>query len=200
MVDFGYIYKVKIGDKFYFGQTVNANERKARHKYHLRKNKHANKYMQNSYNKYQEFDFYVVCSCPKDRMDEIEQMYIDKYIKNKNLLNINKDVKQVCSSYVMTEEHKEALSLSSKNRIVSDETRKLMSESAKKRIKENGIGHLDYDKSNGNNPNAKIVLNIENGFFYESIKEAAEVYGYKRSTLNAKLVGNLINNTILSKV
>lgn len=44
---------------------------------------------------------------------------------------------------------------------------------------------------------AKIVLNLENGIFYESCKEAAKVYGYPHSTLKCKLNGNMKNNTCL---
>jgi hypothetical protein len=44
---------------------------------------------------------------------------------------------------------------------------------------------------------AKIVLNLENGIFYESCKEAAKIYGYAHSTLKCKLNGNMKNNTCL---
>lgn len=44
---------------------------------------------------------------------------------------------------------------------------------------------------------AKIVLNLENGIFYESAKEAAKIYGYPHSTLKCKLNGSMKNNTCL---
>ena len=44
---------------------------------------------------------------------------------------------------------------------------------------------------------AKIVLDLRNGIFYDSCREAAEVYGYNHSTLKCKLNGNMKNNTSL---
>ena len=44
---------------------------------------------------------------------------------------------------------------------------------------------------------AKIVINLESGIFYESCKEASEIYGYNHSTLKSKLNGINKNNTSL---
>lgn len=44
---------------------------------------------------------------------------------------------------------------------------------------------------------SKIVLNIENGIYYQSCKEASIIYGYKHSTLKSKLNGTNKNNTNL---
>lgn len=42
---------------------------------------------------------------------------------------------------------------------------------------------------------AKIVLNLDNGIFYESCKEASLLYGLPHSTLKCKLNGSMKNNT-----
>lgn len=44
---------------------------------------------------------------------------------------------------------------------------------------------------------AKVVLNLENGVFYESCKEASLFYNIPYSTLKCKLNGNMKNNTNL---
>lgn len=44
---------------------------------------------------------------------------------------------------------------------------------------------------------AKIVLNFENGVFYDSCKEASLIYGFRHSTLKGKLNGSSKNNTNL---
>ncbi len=44
---------------------------------------------------------------------------------------------------------------------------------------------------------AKIVLNLENGIYYDSCKDASNIYGYTHSTLKGKLNGNYKNNTKL---
>lgn len=43
----------------------------------------------------------------------------------------------------------------------------------------------------------KILLDIETGIFYLSIKEASEIYNIKRTTLNAQLTGQNKNKTNL---
>ena len=42
---------------------------------------------------------------------------------------------------------------------------------------------------------AKIVLNLQNGVYYQSCKEAAFAYGYKHSTLKSMLNGTNRNKT-----
>jgi len=46
-------------------------------------------------------------------------------------------------------------------------------------------------------PRCKIVLNLENGIFYESAKEASAVFGYKKTTLVCMLNGTRRNKTSL---
>jgi len=43
----------------------------------------------------------------------------------------------------------------------------------------------------------KLIFNIENGVFYDGIQEAANSIGMKRTTLNARLVGQIKNETNL---
>ena len=49
----------------------------------------------------------------------------------------------------------------------------------------------------GNHQNSKIVLDIQNGVFYESVKELSLLYNINYSTLKNKLSNNtrLKNNT-----
>lgn len=45
--------------------------------------------------------------------------------------------------------------------------------------------------------NSKILISLNTGIFYNSIKEAALIYNIKRTTLNAMLRGQLKNKTDL---
>lgn len=47
----------------------------------------------------------------------------------------------------------------------------------------------------GNNPMAKIVIDIESGVFYYSASEVAELFKINKYTLRSKLNGSLKNNT-----
>ena len=66
------------------------------------------------------------------------------------------------------------------------------------KMRESKIGKMAWNKGkkgvNGIS-NAKLVLNLENGVFYESCKEAASIYNKKHSTLKSKLNGTNSNNS-----
>ena len=64
---------------FYIGSSKDIRERFNHHKSELRNNKHANTYLQNSWNKYGElnFGFYVIEFCDEDKRYDREQYYID---------------------------------------------------------------------------------------------------------------------------
>lgn len=56
---------------------------------------------------------------------------------------------------------------------------------------------LGLQTKGGNNANAKLVLNLDNGIFYDYVGEAAEAYGIKRTTLTGQLNGTNKNKTRL---
>lgn len=59
-----------------------------------------------------------------------------------------------------------------------------------------GENNPNYGRKTGNNaPNARLVLNMENGIFYKSAKEAAISMNIKSATLINALLGYRKNNT-----
>ena len=65
------------------------------------------------------------------------------------------------------------------------------------RVMPKGEKHCNYGKRGSLVHNSKLVLNKENGVFYESVKEAAESINMKYATLKKKLIGRNPNNTNL---
>lgn len=76
------------------------------------------------------------------------------------------------------------------------------------------VNHIDLNKSNNalanlevvtqkqnidhscvNEANGRIVLNTINGFFYYTVKDAAEAIGMSDSALNKRLLGKIKNDT-----
>lgn len=86
------IYEIKIGQYYYIGKDM-LNKRKREHLNLLMKNKHYNKFMQNAFNKYKEFNFSVIeegdFSKAELNQKEIEtiKFYRDKYTR-KNVMNL----------------------------------------------------------------------------------------------------------------
>lgn len=85
----GYIYRIDIGPKYYYGQTKRLKTRKAEHFRKLRKGIHDNCYMQNSFNKYRRCSFVEVCTVLDiEDLDEVEQLFIDLHIDERDCLNM----------------------------------------------------------------------------------------------------------------
>lgn len=86
------IYEIKIGQYYYIGKDM-LNKRKREHLNLLIKNKHYNKFMQNAFNKYQEFNFSILEEGDFSREElnqkEIETIkaYREKYSKE-NIMNL----------------------------------------------------------------------------------------------------------------
>jgi group I intron endonuclease len=77
------IYKIYCegNNKVYIGSSVNVRKRRNEHLHHLRGNKHPNRHLQHSYNKYGEasFGFSVVLECEKEILLIEEEKCIRKY-------------------------------------------------------------------------------------------------------------------------
>lgn len=129
------IYQIRniINNKLYVGSAVNMRARWQKHLSKLRHNKHDNSHLQNAYNTYgsENFVFEIIEHVQdKSKLIEREQHYIDA-------LNVINDGYNICPfagntlGVYHTEESKKKMSIAHRN--ISDETRKKMSESGKKR-------------------------------------------------------------------
>ena len=85
-----YIQNTKNG-KLYVGQSKRLNERRNRHFYQLRHNKHWNSHLQNSFNKYGEenFRYGVIQYCNESELDELEIAYMKLFNVKKHGFNIS---------------------------------------------------------------------------------------------------------------
>ena len=84
------VYKIlnnKTGN-FYIGSSVNMRKRKSQHSLELRKNQHANTFLQNAWNKYGEdnFTFEILWYCSRDEQIDAEQKFMDLLKPKYNLL------------------------------------------------------------------------------------------------------------------
>ena len=142
--------------------------------------------------------FEVIHECEESQLNELEVYYINLYDSVNKGLNIALGGRNAR----LTEEHKNKIRNSllgkkhTKERI--EKTRKSktgqkMSEKQKQKMRE--IVRFNYKFLYGGR---KMVLNLENGVFHESAKEAAYCYGYVYNTFKGKLAGNKPNNTNLT--
>jgi hypothetical protein len=115
---------------------------------------------------------------------ELEKTLIKKYgrINNKTGILCNMtDGGEGISGWRHTDETKEKMSKSHKGKVFSDKTLKKFSEA----------------KMGDKNHKSKIIINTQTGVFYNTVTEAANSLGWKRTRLQAQLDGQNKNNTYL---
>ena len=156
------IYKIEnlVNNKVYIGQSVNIEERWYSHIHSLEQGHHCNKHLQNAWNKYGSkcFSFTILELCTEDRLTEREQYWIDYYggINSNNSYN-SRDAGNKGSLSIETKEKLREIGLGKpawnkglslddirvqkyanalRNRTLSDEMKKRISETVRKRHQE----------------------------------------------------------------
>lgn len=141
---FGAIYRIRIGDYYLFGSTLDLKGRKANHIWNLRRGTHINSTLQELYNIHKEFRFKIVQeNIPEDILRHVEDIWIGancaKKADGKNGLNV---INGHCVNY--TEDLRQHRSFTMKNRLAklskeekNDIARKMIATKAP-RIKEIG--------------------------------------------------------------
>lgn len=86
----GTIYQIRIDKYFYYGSTSSFDSRKRKHLRLLELGAHPNPKMQNAYNKYQEFEMFVVEEVEVGSLLEVEQVYINDNFEIESNLNISR--------------------------------------------------------------------------------------------------------------
>lgn len=131
------IYKITIGEWFYYGSSNDIRRRGWGHKYSLKNNKHCNTHMQRVYNKYNTFKIECVEEVNNNEdLIIVEQKYLDQYVGTDNCLNLN-----VLANGSFVSPEKQAKSLNAMREANTgakrtEESRKRMSEAAKNRYKD----------------------------------------------------------------
>lgn len=187
------IYKLTAPDgSIYIGQSTNLEQRRLAYK---SGNCKGMPKLYNSFLKYgalnHKFDIILFLEDKNpENLYKFEQFYISQYKENGfNMLNSINAAKEIYPEghifksrvYVKTIEHRLLIGIAHKGKKRSPE-----------HCKNNGLAKLgQYPAS------AKRVIDLDAMTIYESARVAAEVYGYKHSTLKAMLNGQRKNKTTL---
>ena len=126
------IYKIvnQIDGKIYVGSAKDFTNRWYRHRRHLSKNSHPNRHLQNAWNCYgeEQFKFEIICRCPPSCLLGMEQFYLNKYFDNcVNCYNIL-PLAGSTLGYKHSETTKSKIALSEGGKLVSKETKLLLSQ------------------------------------------------------------------------
>lgn len=182
----GGIYKITnlVNGKIYVGSTGRSlQRRKLEHFKDLRKGNHHNRHLQFSFNKYGEsnFLFEVIEYIPKNNLStseykqtllKAEQYWIETLDSIKHGYNIRLTPESNLG-LKMTSETSKKISKIHKGKIVSESTRKKLSEAHKRAGKWVGENNYMFGKRGSNNPKSISVVNINTGEIFGSIVEAS---------------------------
>lgn len=165
------IYKITntITNDFYIGSSIDVNKRFLQHLNKLLNKTHRNCYLQRSYNKYgkETFIFELLYKCPKEYLIILENKCIEVFNPKYNLKRSENN------RVVHSEETKIKIGLAGKNRNVSEETRKRISEGKKGHTKSSETLYKIF--KNSKLKKTVIQYDLHGNFIqsFESTREAA---------------------------
>jgi len=180
------LYKITIGDYYYFGSASKITSRKSAHKRSLEDGKHVNKFLQRAWNKYKEINFEVLLYCTIDQALIEEQRLIDIHHGDGKCMNLSTNAKNAFAC----PENREKTSERNRNRIWTQEAREKISSKNRGRKHKEGIFEQRSKAYLGhNNPNAKLteydrIALLQGRKSGESIKSLAEKFMVNESTVS----------------
>lgn len=125
------IYEIRnlINNKVYIGQAKNIKRRWSYHKSKLKLNKHWNKYLQYSYNKYnkENFVFKIIEECNIEDLSRKESYWCNLFNSFNRKNGYNLTIPKINGGYNLTMEGKEKISKVHKGKIISKELRNKIS-------------------------------------------------------------------------
>ena len=199
------IYKItNPKGRIYVGQSINIENRFKTYKREFGINQSK---LYNSFLKYgaDAHKFEVITECKTSELNELERFYQEIYCCVKNGLNCNYVKTNSRSGKVSEETRLKMVQAQTGNKKWlgkkhTEETKAKMSNSMKgiKRSPEFCLAISERMKGKHTgmiSPNTKIVLDVVNGIFYESLREASKSSHIKYNTLKSHLSTYVVNRT-----
>jgi group I intron endonuclease len=179
------VYKITIGDYYYFGSTGSFAQRKSAHLSDLRKQSHRNIFLQRNWNKGHEFNFSVLERADVSSMIALEQSLIDAHIGDRYCMNLSKNA--ACA--FACPENKEKTARRNREMVWTAEMRKKLSDSrrGRKATEEEKAG-CRMRAAGTRNPNATLTENdiadvLRARQSGETIKSLAQRFNVNRTTI-----------------
>ena len=189
------IYKITSPtNKIYIGQSINI-ERRFRTYKSMSKGTKTSVKLYRSFLKYGVINhaFEAICECEINELNDKERYYQELFNCVKNGLNCiltNATGKRKITQPI-SDKQKLQISKVHKGKVLSEETIKKIKAARANQI----ITQEHKDNISKNSKSARIVLDINTGVFYNSVKEIADLYKIKANTLVCRLIGKVTNTT-----
>lgn len=204
-------------NKIYIGSSVDIATRLRAHFYSLRNNKHYNPKLQNSFNKYGEssFSMFILEECSRDSIREVEARWIKEYGADTVGLNISQTTDNTNTGFTHSQETRIKISKNNARYWLGKHLpphvveaarqyntgRKQSPEAIEKRRRAlTGRKLSDENKKHIGESNGMLIINLETGVFYTSIREAAAAVGKSRSWMARRLIDVTKNTTMFRRI
>lgn len=184
------IYKItNPNNRVYIGQSNNIKYRFSQYK-----NINSTKGQPRLYNSFKKHGvnnhrFEIIELCNEEELNERERFWQEYYdvmsCNGMNCCYVNTKYKKSKISDIT----RKKLSEANKGKTITIEHKKILSESKK------GSKNHMFDISRKDHPSSKLVLNLDNGVYYDSAKDAAEASNIRYKNLSRYLNGTRINKT-----
>jgi group I intron endonuclease len=196
------IYRIvnMVNGKSYIGKALSIYSRWQVHKYHLRKNTHHSRKLQNAWNKYGEHNFRleIVLECNQDSLLASEEHAITSYDSYHSGYNCTLKAGKDATGIKRSEEFKSGISKRNKGRIVSEESKERM-RAAKLGTKASKETLIKMSKSQtgkklSSEHRAKIGKSVA-----KSVKSGSDRGGWKLGTRHSEETKKKISQTKLKR-
>lgn len=193
------IYKITSPTKkIYVGQSIDIENR---FKYYKRKSCNGQTILLRSFNKYgvENHKFEILCECEISDLNDKERYYQDLYsVIGKDGLNciLTKSSDKSGVGLKHTNETKLKISIANKGKIISNETRSLLSKNKIGNTIWVGRKHNETTKKimSEKSTSRKMILDLNTGVFYYSMSEYCNLYNLKLPTFFTQLSGKRKKN------
>lgn len=137
-------------------------------------------------------------NCPKVLSEETKLRISRSLIGSTHTEESKRKIIEALTGRVVSQETRNKISKANKNRKASSETRQNISNALKgRKISKDIIDKITKTMSQIKHYNSRIIINTQNGIFYDSIVDAAKYNNINRNTLCNYLTGFRKNKTYL---
>jgi group I intron endonuclease len=116
------IYRLTIGNRYYYGSSSNVENRVAVHRLALKQGRHPNSFMQNCWNRHGEVQYEIVLECDRAELQECEQRFLDEHFGRENCLNLAPSAFNN-QGRRLSPEHKAKIAEANRGRVHSEEVK-----------------------------------------------------------------------------
>lgn len=177
----------------YVGSSESIYKRVLRHKQFIYAKSHDNSNFQELLQKttIKDYELILFFTDTREEAFELEQFFVDRYKASGKLINIAYDVRYAMLGAVLSDEHKQKISVANTGRLMSEDSKRKLSEARQVSVR----AQAQISRVNAHKRRSILFDGIQ----YESITAAANTLGRSESWIRKALARNKSGSAYLSE-